>query len=104
MVGNNNMQDFFIYILLCNDGSFYVGHTDNLEARVSAHEQRLYPNCYTASRLPAKLVFAHSTATRDEALAGERQIKKWSRKKKFALINGDFESLKVLSKKVNFNR
>ena len=75
------MQDFFIYILLYNDGSLYTGHTDNMEARLSAHEQRHFPNCYTAKRLPVKLVFIQETSSRYEALASERQIKRWSRGK-----------------------
>lgn len=92
------MQDFYIYILLCNDGSFYVGHTDDMNARLSGHEQRMYPCAYTARRLPVKLVFVQGMASRDEALRAERQIKKWTRRKKQALIIGDFDLLKELSK------
>jgi predicted GIY-YIG superfamily endonuclease len=91
------MQDFYVYILRCNDGSYYVGHTDNMEARFSAHQQRHYPCSYTAKRLPVKLVFVHATSSRDEALIVERQIKTWSRKKKEALIAEDFELLKSIS-------
>jgi predicted GIY-YIG superfamily endonuclease len=91
------MQDFYVYILLCNDGSYYVGHTDNMEARFSAHEQRLYPCSYTAKRLPVKLVFVQETSSRCEALEAERQIKNWSRKKKQALIAQDIDLLKSLS-------
>jgi predicted GIY-YIG superfamily endonuclease len=92
------MQDFYVYILLCSDGSFYVGHTDDMVARLAAHEQQYYPRCYTAKRLPVKLVFVQETATRDEALASERQLKKWTRRKKEALIKGDFDLLKTLAK------
>lgn len=98
------MQDFFIYILLCNDGSFYTGHTDNMESRMSAHEQQRFPGCYTAKRLPVKLVFIQEIPSRYEALAAERQIKNWSRAKKQALIDGDFELLKKLAKKINFRK
>jgi predicted GIY-YIG superfamily endonuclease len=92
------MQDFFVYILRCNDDSFYVGHTDNMEARLSAHEQRHYARCYTVSRLPVKVVFVQGFGSRIEALEAERQIKKWPRAKKQALIDGDFERLKQLAK------
>jgi putative endonuclease len=92
------MLDFYVYILLCNDGSFYTGHTDNIEARLSQHEQQLYPRCYTATRLPVKVVFIQETSSRAEALEAERQIKNWSRSKKQALIDGDFELLKQLAK------
>lgn len=75
------MQDFYIYILECSDGSYYVGHTDNIETRLSQHEQRHYSRCYTASRLPVKVVFVQETSSRAEALEAERQIKNWSRSK-----------------------
>jgi putative endonuclease len=91
------MLDFYVYILLCNDGSFYTGHTDNIEVRISQHGQRLYPRCYTATRLPVKVVFVQEISSRAEALEAERQIKNWSRKKKQALIDGDFEAIKALT-------
>jgi predicted GIY-YIG superfamily endonuclease len=96
------MQDFYTYILRCNDGSYYVGHTDDIEVRVSGHQQRHYPCSYTATRLPVSLVFVQAFGTRDEAFAAEWQIKKWTRKKKEALIKGEFDLLRELSKKTNF--
>ncbi len=93
------MQDFYVYILLCSDGSFYIGHTDNMEVRLSAHEQKLFPRCYTAKRLPVKLVFVEAAASRYEALVAERQMKNWSRLKKQALIDGDLELLRKLAKR-----
>jgi putative endonuclease len=92
------MQDFYVYILLCNDGSYYVGHTDNIEARFSAHEQRHFPRCYTASRLPVKLVYVQVMASRDEAFRAERQLKRWKRVKKQALVDGNFDLLQQLAK------
>lgn len=94
------MQDFYVYILLCNDGSFYVGHTDDLEKRLSAHEQRYFPFCYTASRLPVSLLFTQEFGTRDEALAMERMLKRWTRRKKQTLIDGDVQLLKQFSKRI----
>jgi predicted GIY-YIG superfamily endonuclease len=88
---------FWVYILECADGSYYTGHTDNLEKRIAGHEQKMF-NCYTASRLPVKLVFCSEFTTRQEALASERQIKGWSRNKKKALIDSDWESLVKYSK------
>lgn len=80
---------FWVYILQCADNSYYTGHTDNLEQRVAQHHHRAFPTCYTASRLPIKLIFSQSFPTREEALSSERQIKGWSRKKKEAMIAGD---------------
>lgn len=86
------MQNFYVYILQCSDHSYYVGHTDNLEKRISEHMQGTYPG-YVASRLPAHLVFQETFTSRDEALAAERQIKNWSRAKKEALISGGWERM-----------
>jgi hydrogenase expression/formation protein HypE len=83
---------FYVYMLRCADASYYVGHTDELEGRVSAHERGEIPG-YTHSRRPVRLVFANEFATREEALARERQIKGWSRAKKEALIRGNWGRL-----------
>ena len=91
-------MSFWVYILQCADGSYYTGHTDNLEIRLTAHEQKTF-KCYTNKRLPVKLVFYEEFLTRDEAFARERQIKAWSRIKKQALINRDWKKLIELSRK-----
>jgi len=91
---------FWVYILRCSDGSFYTGHTDNLERRLAEHHAGEIP-CYTASRLPVELAFTQECATREEALAAERRIKDWSRSKKEALIRGDWRELKRLSRGKN---
>jgi predicted GIY-YIG superfamily endonuclease len=88
---------FYVYILKCADGSYYTGHTDNLEARISAHQDPK-ANSWVSKRLPVKLVYADTSPTREEALAFEFQVKKWSRAKKEALIARDWEKLKMLSK------
>jgi predicted GIY-YIG superfamily endonuclease len=80
------VSSFFVYMLLCSDGSYYVGHTGSIEKRISEHEQGIYPCSYTKSRLPVRVVFVQKLATRDEAFRAERKIKKWSRTKKEALI------------------
>ena len=72
---------FYVYILKCNDGSYYTGHTENLEQRLSAHNIGLYDG-YTATRRPVQLIYAEEFATRIEALEAERKIKTWNRKKK----------------------
>ena len=97
----DTMQPFFVYILKCSDESFYIGHTDNIEARLIQHQEATF-ECYTASRLPITLVFLKEFESRDEAFMVEHQIKRWSRKKKEALIAGDFPLLTQRSKK-NFN-
>jgi predicted GIY-YIG superfamily endonuclease len=90
------MKCFFVYILKCSDGSYYTGHTDNLEKRWSEHNLGKIDG-YTKTRLPVKLVYMAMMASRREALAAERRIKGWTRKKKEALIKKDWNELMRLS-------
>ncbi|MDT8440760.1 MAG: GIY-YIG nuclease family protein [Desulfuromonadales bacterium] len=92
------MKPFWVYILHCRDGSYYTGHTDDLERRISQHECGEMPGCYTHTRRPVKMVFSQSFTTREEALAAERQIKGWSRKKKEAMMRGDWEEVSRLAR------
>ncbi len=92
-------MSFFAYILHCSDGSYYVGHTDDLEARIIAHQSGLLSG-YTQNRRPVELVWHQEFAERDEAFAAERQIKGWSRPKKDALIRGDWDAVQLLSRKL----
>lgn len=93
-------ESCIVYILKCGDGSYYIGHTNNLQTRILEHMQGISRK-YTAARLPISLVFAKEFETRDEAFWYERQIKGWSRKKKEALIENNFEKLKQLSSRAN---
>ncbi|MFD2782043.1 GIY-YIG nuclease family protein [Novosphingobium pokkalii] len=87
---------FHAYLLLCADGSFYAGHTDDLDTRMAQHESGL--GGYTAQRRPLRLVWQQDFATREEALSAELRIKGWSRAKKQALVDGDWERLQVLAR------
>ena len=57
----------------CSDASYYVGHTDDVETRVSDHNAGGL-SAYTRKRRPVKLVWAEEFQTREEALARERQL------------------------------
>lgn len=92
------MNCFYVYILKCVDGSYYTGHTDNLSYRISQHNQQKNGG-YVSTRLPFELVYYELFATRYEALQAEHAIKKWTRRKKEALISKDFNLLSVLAKK-----
>ena len=91
-----------VYILLCSDGRFYVGHTTNLELRLKEHngEHPVYDkgSDFTISHRPFKLVYTEEYETVSEAAKRERQLHKWTHAKKQALIDGDIENLKSLSK------
>jgi putative endonuclease len=96
-------MSFWVYILKCRDGSYYTGHTDNLEARIDTHVAGEIPG-YTTSRRPLTLAFSQEFATRYEALVAERQIKGWSRAKKEALMRGDWNEISRLAKSKNFGQ
>ncbi|MEG8223398.1 GIY-YIG nuclease family protein [Sphingomonas sp. HH69] len=89
---------FHTYMLHCADGSYYLGHTDNLEQRVAQHQSGEIPG-YTQSRRPVALVWSQDFGTRDEALSAEQQIKGWSRKKKEGLIAGDWDAIRLAARK-----
>jgi predicted GIY-YIG superfamily endonuclease len=93
---------FWVYMLRCADNSYYVGHTDNLELRMSHHDAGDVPG-YTSKRRPVTPVYSQEFPTREEALAAEQQIKKWSRLKKEALIKQDWTSLSRHARK-DFSR
>ena len=93
----NNNQNYYTYVLKCADGSYYIGVTDNPEQRVAAHNAGRGPR-WTALRLPVELLYCEMYKTRKEAMQRERQVKKWSRAKKDALIAGDVNTLKKLSR------
>ncbi len=84
-------------MLHCRDRTFYVGHTDNLERRISEHGSGLIEG-YTQTRLPVKLVWSEYFDTRLDALEIERKVKGWSKAKKLALIRGDWNLIQTLSR------
>ena len=89
-------MSFWTYILQCSDRSYYVGHTDDLAARIAGHQSGLVKG-YTQKRRPVTHVWSQEFAERDEAFRAERQIKGWSRAKKEALIRGDWDAVHLLS-------
>jgi len=91
-------RPFFTYLLLCSDKLYYVGHTDDLERRVAQHQTGATSG-YTATRRPIQLVWSEEFSTRQEAKAVEAQIKKWSRRKKKALIAGRIDELRLAARK-----
>ena len=94
----STMSKYFTYILRCSDGSYYVGHTDDLAQRV-AWRNLGHGSTWTAKRRPVTLVYGEPHENESEAIRREIQIKKWSRAKKEALITGDKRELKNLSKR-----
>jgi putative endonuclease len=90
----------YMYILECNDGTYYVGSTNNLELRLTQHQNGEGAN-HTKKRLPVKLVYYEEFQRIDFSFYREKQVQGWSRKKKEALIRGMSEKLNKLSECVN---
>jgi predicted GIY-YIG superfamily endonuclease len=85
-------MQFWVYILRCSDGSYYTGHSDNLEKRLAEHQSGAGSD-WTRRRLPVELAWCEALPTRLEALEAERRIKPWSRSKKDGLIAGDWRQV-----------
>ena len=85
----------FVYIVRCFDGSLYVGLTNDVAHRVCRHNEGLAA-AYTTERRPVTLVYSEPCATLTAAVRRERQIKRWSRAKKEALVAGDLPALRRL--------
>lgn len=93
------MKTFYVYILECSDRSYYTGITSNLEKRMTEHHAGSYEDSYTHKRRPVQLVYYTTFTESSLAIDTEKQIKKWSRAKKEALIKNDFKSLRNLARK-----
>ena len=76
-----------VYILQCNDKTFYTGITTDLARRIIEHNSSDLGARYTRSRRPVKLVYAIFKQDRSSAAQEERRIKKLSRSEKLKIIN-----------------
>lgn len=92
------MKLFWVYMLRCSDGSFYIGMTGRLEHRIAQHSAGEFPSCFTFRRRPVELVYCADFRDANDAIRWEKQIKKWSHAKKAALARGDFEALRRLAR------
>ena len=95
----DDMKTIFVYLFLCCDGTYYTGVTNNVERRYNEHENGNDPKSYTFRKRPLQLVYAQTFLDPTSAIEFEKRLKKWSKAKKEALINGEFNQLPQLSKK-----
>jgi putative endonuclease len=89
---------YFVYILECSDKSYYTGVTNNLIARLGQHQDGDITTCYTFKRRPVVLKYSTHLIDIKQAIAWEKQIKGWSRKKKEALFTEDWETIIKLAR------
>ena len=90
-------MNYYVYILKCSDNSFYTGITNNIEKRFQEHEYGKILECYTFKRRPLEMKFCQEFKDVLQAIYFEKKIKGWTRAKKLALINGDYDMLRILS-------
>jgi putative endonuclease len=91
------MVSHYVYILRCSDNSFYIGSSEDVIERIKAHNKGTAAS-YTRNRRPVALVYSEECESKTAAVRRERQIERWSRDKKKALIAGNLKKLKRLSK------
>ncbi len=91
-------HNYFVYIVECSDKSYYAGVTNDLDRRIWEHNNDNNTSAYTFKRRPVVLKFFQRFQNINDAIAFEKQIKGWSRKKKEALFNEDWEKIKKLAK------
>ena len=89
-------MDYTVYILECDDKSYYTGHSRNEQLRLLRHQHKDGAE-YTKKHIPKSIVYTESFNSKTEAIRREIQLKKWSHAKKKALIDGNMTLLKKLS-------
>jgi putative endonuclease len=94
----SSVKTYYVYMLQCADGSFYVGITNNLEYRFGQHQHGFDPGCFTFKRRPVQLVHSSDFQNVDDAIAWEKQLKGWSRAKKRALVENDWPRISRLAR------
>ena len=92
------MFSYYVYIIKCSDKSYYIGITNDVNKRFNEHKSGKYSECYTFNKRPLELMFYETFNDVLQAIYFENKIKKWTRAKKEALINGDFNMLQILAK------
>jgi len=91
---------WYVYILLCDQKIFYVGSTNDLKRRIQQH--RKGESKYTSKFSDIKFVYYEKQSSEKSARSRELQIKRWSVAKKKALIKGNKDDLRRLSKSRGF--
>ncbi len=80
-------NNYYVYLLSnWNNKVLYIGVTNNLERRIIEHKQKLIPG-FTEKYNVNKLVYFEQTEDVMSAISREKQLKKWRREKKNALVN-----------------
>lgn len=96
-------HEYFVYIVRCADGSLYTGITNDVQRRVSEHNLGKDHSAYTYTRRPVMLVYSSYFQDVHEAISWEKRVKRWSKRKKEALIAGRFNDLSRYAQGKNYS-
>ena len=96
-------HSYYVYIVQCCDGLYYTGVTNDVDRRIAEHNSGADQGCFTYIRRPVQLKYAEHFQNIEHAIAWEKQLKGWSRKKKEALFVGDYKTISELAKKKDGN-
>jgi predicted GIY-YIG superfamily endonuclease len=88
---------YYVYIILCNDESYYIGLTNDLVKRFGEHQTGFYKTCYTYKKRPLQLQYYETIPFLQDALLREKQLKGWTKVKKKALIDRNLHKLQLLA-------
>lgn len=91
------MKAYYVYMVMCTDGTFYIGVTNDVEHRFGEHNFGIDPDCYTYTRRPVVLMYVSEFTEVWDAIACEKRLKGWSHAKKSALARGDWKLICTLS-------
>lgn len=78
-------KNYYVYIIECNDKTFYTGYTIDLEKRIDIHNKGIGAK-YTRGRRPVKLLYYEIFKDKSQAMSREYTLKKLTRKQKEKLI------------------
>ena len=81
-------ESWLTYLLLCADGKFYCGVTNDIEKRLDAHNRGIASR-FTRARLPVTLLATGRVMRKAEAFKMEYRIKRLPKDKKLAAINSE---------------
>ena len=93
---HKGFSTYYVYLIRCLDGSYYIGFTHNLQKRMQEHKGG-YGSKHSSERGINDLLYYETFQSKTEALEREKQLKGWSRAKKEALMTGDKDQLRKLS-------
>ena len=87
---------YFVYIIRTKNNRLYVGQTNNLNNRMVRHKNGKGARFLKVNGMFFDVVYIEEHSTRLESMRREKQLKRWTRDKKEALISGNLELLKKL--------